>query len=217
MKNWRTWEPASEMDWRLAVERESIIRALAEAARLTQEQVKDAMTRLNLSRSVLYKLVQRYKQRPRTSSLLPFKRGRGRDVQLLHQQQEDLLQECIRQFYLTPERPSLAALVREVKRRFCECQLPTPAYETVKRRVLSLDLKLVLSKREGAKKAREKLGPVLVSTLRADLPLEVVQIDHTQADVIIVDQEHRKPIGRPWLSLAIDVATRAVVGFSISL
>ena len=28
MKNWRTWEPASEMDWSLAVERESVIRAL---------------------------------------------------------------------------------------------------------------------------------------------------------------------------------------------
>src|SRR3954452_4677071 len=105
MKNWRTWEPASEMDWSLAVERESVIRALAEAAKLTREQVKDAMTQLKLGRSVLYKLVQRYKQRPRTSSLLPFKRGRGRNVHLLNQPQEDLLQECIRQFYLTPERP----------------------------------------------------------------------------------------------------------------
>jgi putative transposase len=82
---------------------------------------------------------------------------------------------------------------------------------------MALDLKLVISKREGAKKAREKLGPVFVSTLRADLPLDVVQIDHTQADVIVVDQEYRKSMGRPWLTLAIDVATRAVVGFSISL
>jgi putative transposase len=32
-----------------------------------------------------------------------------------------------------------------------------------------------------------------------------------------VDQEHRQPIGRPWLSLAIDVATRVIAGFHASL
>jgi len=31
-------------------------------------------------------------------------------------------------------------------------------------------------------------------------------MDHTLADVMIVDSEHRRSIGRPWLSLAIDVA-----------
>jgi putative transposase len=39
-------------------------------------------------------------------------------------------------------------------------------------------------------------------------PLDVVQVDHTQADILVVDTLSRRPIGRPWLSLAIDVATR---------
>ncbi|WP_281241897.1 hypothetical protein [Celeribacter baekdonensis] len=37
-------------------------------------------------------------------------------------------------------------------------------------------------------------------------PLEVVQIDHTLADIILVDQVERKPLARPWVTLAIDVA-----------
>ena len=47
--------------------------------------------------------------------------------------------------------------------------------------------------------------------------LELVQIDHTLADVIILDSQHRRSIGRPWLSLAIDVATRSVLGFHVGL
>jgi putative transposase len=74
-----------------------------------------------------------------------------------------------------------------------------------------------MRKREGSKKAREKLGPVNISTLRPEWPLDVLQMDHTPVDVIVVDSERRLPIGRPWLSLAIDVAARMVAGFHVSL
>jgi putative transposase len=67
-----------------------------------------------------------------------------------------------------------------------------------------------MAKRQGSKRAPEKFGTVGVSTLRPDFPLDVVQIDHTLVDVIVVDSEHRQSIGRPWLTLAVDVASRAV-------
>ncbi len=41
--------------------------------------------------------------------------------------------------------------------------------------------------------------------LDGNYPLDVVQIDHTQVDVILVDQAERKPLFRPWVTLAIDV------------
>jgi putative transposase len=31
--------------------------------------------------------------------------------------------------------------------------------------------------------------------------LEVVQIDHTLVDVVVVDELERLPLGRPWLTL----------------
>ncbi len=92
-----------------------MIRPLAQQKQLSSADVDDAMSRLDMSRSVLYKLIQRYKQRPQTSSLLPRKRGRGNNVTLLEDEREKLLDDCIREFYLRPERPSLAALVLEVK------------------------------------------------------------------------------------------------------
>lgn len=92
-----------------------------------------------------------------------------------------------------------------------------PNYRTVLSRVQALDLRLVTAKREGSKKAGELLGPVTISTLQPEYPMDLLQIDHTLVDVIVVDQQKRLPIGRPWLTLAIDVRTRMVAGFHVSL
>jgi putative transposase len=49
-------------------------------------------------------------------------------------------------------------------------------------------------------------------------PLEVVQIDHTEIDIIVVDERTRSPMpSRPWLTLAIDVFSRVVTGFHVSM
>jgi putative transposase len=71
-------------DWTLALGRECVVRPLAESGRPTKEGVQLAMVQLGLGRSVLYKLLRRYRQRPQTSSLLPWKRGRGREKSLLN-------------------------------------------------------------------------------------------------------------------------------------
>jgi putative transposase len=45
-----------------------------------------------------------------------------------------------------------------------------------------------------------------------------VQIDHTEVDLFLVDETTRKAMtARPWLTLAIDVFTRMVVGFHLSM
>jgi putative transposase len=217
MQKWRPWEAATDAEWGLALQREAVIRPLTEKARLSTAAVEEAAKHLGMSRSVFYSLIGRYRRRPQTSSLLPWKRGRTGSVPALEPEREELLQSCIREFYLTPERPSMAALAQEVRRRFFERQLPPPNYRTVRRRVEALDARFALRKREGSKRAREKYGPVGVSTLCLELPLDLVQIDHTRMDVVVVDREQRLSIGRPWLTLAIDVASRAVLGFSVSL
>jgi putative transposase len=48
-------------------------------------------------------------------------------------------------------------------------------------------------------------------------PLEVVQLDHTLADILLVDPRNHDVIGRPTLTVAVDVATRCVMGFCVSL
>ncbi|MGP9558618.1 transposase, partial [Psychrobacter sp. AOP7-A1-24] len=67
------------------------------------------------------------------------------------------------------------------------------------------------------KRAKQKFTPKPGTFPGADYPLSVIQIDHTPADIILVDDKHRKPIGRPYITLAIDVYSRMVTGYYISL
>jgi len=44
--------------------------------------------------------------------------------------------------------------------------------------------------------------------VKASKILEQLQIDHTGIDLIVVDERERQPIGRPCLTVAIDVYSR---------
>src|SRR5215831_14461929 len=105
MQRWRQWETDSKAEWGLARERESVVRPLAEEPRLNKGCLRQAMLPLGLSRSVLYDLARRFRQRPKTSSLLPWKRGRGDYTKFLDKSREDLLTACIKDIYLVRERP----------------------------------------------------------------------------------------------------------------
>ncbi|MBP6918806.1 MAG: DDE-type integrase/transposase/recombinase [Legionellaceae bacterium] len=46
---------------------------------------------------------------------------------------------------------------------------------------------------------------------------DLVQIDHTPVDLIIVDEVTRRPIGRPYLTASIDNFSRCITGFCLTL
>ena len=94
--------------------------------------------------------------------------------------------------------------------------MKSPSYKAVWRRVNDLDPALVVRERAGARAARERFQCVS-DGLRPKQPFELYQIDHTLADIIIVDEGERKSIGRPWLTIVVDVAIRMIAGFHLSL
>ena len=49
---------------------------------------------------------------------------------------------------------------------------------------------------------------------RVDSALQLLQLDHTPVGVVVVVEAHRLPIGKPWLPVAIEVATRGWTGRS---
>ncbi len=44
-----------------------------------------------------------------------------------------------------------------------------------------------------------------------------VQPDHTELDIMVVDDEYRLNCGKPWITFEIDTFSRMVMGFHISL
>jgi hypothetical protein len=130
-----------------------VIGPLASQSRPGVKRVEEAALELRLGRSVVYDLLERYRLRPQTSSLLPGKRGREPKLPILRQDREQLLGTCIQEFYLKPERPRLAALMLEVQRRFAEQSMSAPNYRTVCRRIESLYLRIATTMREGSRRA----------------------------------------------------------------
>lgn len=45
----------------------------------------------------------------------------------------------------------------------------------------------------------------------------MVQIDHTPADLILVNPIERHPIGRRWITVAIHLFSRCIAGFHVTL
>jgi putative transposase len=211
------WRSASDEDWELALARESVIRSLADQTGFIAGPVATASEELGISRSLVYRLVAKFRERPQVSSLLPSKRGRRSTSRALPIAAEVVLQEAIDRVYLQREKPRLSDLLKEVERECRRKGLRVPNYRTIKRRVDAIDARESVRKRSGLKAANDRFRPTSVLSTADLLPLERVQIDHTLVDVVIVDEGDRLPIGRPWLTLVIDVASRAVLGFSVSL
>lgn len=46
--------------------------------------------------------------------------------------------------------------------------------------------------------------------------LDLVQMDHTRGDVILVDSLERKELGRPWITFLIEIWTRSILGYYVS-
>lgn len=207
---------AEDEAWDQAVEREAVVRQLAAQPRIARADFLAACRDLGIKRSRLYQLIGAYKARPLTSSLLPSAVGTQPGSRRLPDEVEAVISDAIEAFYKSPQKPSINALHKEVRRRCRMQDLPAPCWATVRDRVATMDQAEITASREGTKVARAQYRPV-PGTYRVDRAYEVVQIDHTLVDVIVVDRVHRKPLQRPWLTLAIDVASRMVAGFYLTL
>jgi putative transposase len=104
-----------------------------------------------------------------------------------------------------------------VARRCREAQLRAPNTNTVRVRIAAIPARERLGRRSHRKAAVDQFAPRPGVFDSAQRPLDLVQIDHTKLDIIVVDDEQRLPIGRPWITLAIDVYSRMVASFYISL
>lgn len=202
--------------WQVAVAREAIIRPLVNAGRLSPVDVATACRMLGLSRSRLYVLIAQYRTAPVTSSLATAKPGPKQGFRRLSEEMEALIGEAIRETYLTRQKLSVSQLHDHI-RHLCRARgLTMPSWKAVRARVGQVDRLKLVSRRNGGKAARDRYKPV-AQEYRADHALHIVQIDHTLVDLFVVDAIHRRPIQRPWLTLAIDVASRMVAGFYLSL
>lgn len=207
---------AKNKQWDKAVERYEIIRPLLENPNRETADVQKIADEVGTSLTTVYRWIKRFEETGLVSSLLRTARS-DKGKQRLSTEVEEIIALHIQNYYLKQERPSVLKLYRRIEEACHSVDVDVPNKNTVYARVREIEQRELIRKRYSHKRARETLEPLRGSFPGADYPNAVVQIDHTKVDVIVVDEKHRLPIGRPYLTIAIDVATKMLSGFRMTL
>jgi putative transposase len=134
----------------------------------------------------------------------------------------DILQTHGKKAYLSTQRPSIrsvfrlvqGAIERQNQLRSPDDRLKTPSYKAVRAYFNRLDRFEVMRARNGKRAADREFrayqkGPI------ATRSGERIAVDHTQADLFVIDDASEILLGRPWISIALDEASRYIVGCHI--
>lgn len=203
-------------DWRIAQKRFAILKPLLGKEVLGKEEVREVAKLASVNPTTIYRWIKKYNATQSVTSLIPHKRGWRQGNKRISVETEKVIQEVLENFYLTKQRPTQKQTIIEIRRICSQRGVQPPSHMTIRSRIADLPEKKRLRDRGYKEKAKNLFRPVPGKFPNADYPLAVVQIDHTPADIILVDDVHRLPIGRPWITLAIDVHTRMVTGVYIS-
>jgi putative transposase len=206
----------ADEDWLIAEQRFAAIKPLLDSFGGGRDAVERRAKEVGVDAGTLYRWIQRYRAYEVVSALIPRKRGWKQGKGRISAQAEEVVGQVLSDFYLTTQRPSAQKTIVEIQRRCLERGIKAPGESAIRARISNLSERERLRGRGYKEKANNRFLPAAGSFPNADYPLAVVQIDHTPADIILVDDVYRKPIGRPWITLAMDVHSRMVTGYYLS-
>jgi putative transposase len=223
--------------WREIAEfRLEVIKPLLNCRDRTRADVEARATEFNYRPNALYKWIAAY-EGDGTLSSLGRKQRSDASRTIFDSRTEDLISTTLKELkpkdkhfteiYKTIRDKIAAANAQEkANNKDCCCDgsvpgnfrpMEIPSAGTVRNRFLAIPRRQKYSRLHGARSAEHMFDPILGSFPGANCPLDVVQIDHTLLDIMLVDEKHRKPIKRPWLTLTFDVCSRMVTGIYSSI
>ncbi|MDX1443725.1 MAG: DDE-type integrase/transposase/recombinase, partial [Gammaproteobacteria bacterium] len=206
----------SDKEWERIEARYATIEPLVGRDERTVEEVKAAATEAGVHIATIYRWLEAFERTGDKAALLPQKPSGGRKKGRLDEDVERVLQSVLRDAYLSSQRHTPSYVIQEVRDRCRALNLRAPTETTIRTRMSWIDERERIKAREGSKAARDAYEP-RPGKYVAQAPLSVVQIDHTPVNVMVVDEVDRRTLGRPWITVAIDVYSRMVVGFYLSL
>ncbi|MDR6504254.1 hypothetical protein J2785_007455 [Burkholderia ambifaria] len=159
---------------------------------LTKAQAMKAAQLLDVHWTTVYRLRQRFLTDPVASAVKPRARGPKMGGRRLSDRAEAVIDEV-----LTTWRPRqrllahpLTDLTLEIRWRCAAVGVTPPSRNSVARRWTAH--RETENLEQASSKSVAAPGNFVVRH-----PLDVVQVDHTQADILVVDPISRRPIGRP--------------------
>jgi putative transposase len=207
----------ADEDWAEAQRRFEAIKSLLNDPVRTRHQAEATAQNAGVHVSTIYEWIRLFEDSGHLTSLIPQRRGRKLGSRLLSSAVERIIDGAIQDCYLTRQRRRPQDVVDTVLAQCRTAGIEPPHPNTVRSRLRDLPAATILRRRGSRDAARNRFEPIRGNFPGADFPLAVVQIDHTEADIIVVEEHSRLPMGRPWITLALDVFSRMVVGCYISM
>ena len=204
-----------DRDWAVAQKRFSIIQPLLNQPTRRRSDVENAAAAAGVHAATVYDWIRAFERSDHVTSLLPGKAGRRHGTKFIDPHIEAIVKDAIDRQYLNKQRKLPTRVVKAVQEDAKKAGLTAPHANTVRRRINDLDPRDT-TRRRGERVARELLEPRPGEYPETSYFMQVVQIDHTPGDVQGLDEADRHPLGRPWITLAIDVFTRMVLAIIVS-
>jgi putative transposase len=202
----------SEKDWKAARWHASGMEGLIENKGPLGPRIKRLANLFSVTPRTVERWLQLYRRNPDAIMLLPRSRGPTLGRRRLSVSTEKILGEVIDLWTQRTEPLPISWIVEECASRCKSANARAPSRRCVEERLRDRGIE---SLRHGFRAAiptpPERRPP------RSNRPLAIVQMDHTLVDIMVVDEVHRQPMGRPWVTIAFDIATRVVLGFVLSL
>jgi putative transposase len=172
---------------------------------------------LGLKWRQLQRWVRKYRASPRVSSCLQAPRGRTRGVHVLCMRIDTVIRETAKaEIEDKAEETSLDVIVDEIKRKCDALGLKPPGRFTVWKRLKEWGYSLGKRRAYGPAKYKESIAILEGSHKKGGWPGKEFQIDHTQADIMVLDESRQLCLGRPWLTLVVDTYSGCVCGLYFS-
>ncbi len=206
----------SEETWSKARKRFAAVQPLLAETPVSKEAAKGFAQAAGVHVSTLYRWLEAYRTTGQLTALLPEKSGVRTGHKRLAENVEQIVAAVIEQIYLTRQRPSIQKAVTEILARCRADGIEAPHPNTIRRRIARIPEQVETKRRHGSRAARA-YAPIEGSFPIPEAALGAVQIDHTKVDIILVDDISRQPVGRPWITVAIDLFSRMIAGFYVSL
>jgi putative transposase len=179
--------------------------------------VEDIAEKSGRSKATIYRWLEKYE---RSKSILSLVEGRGSKTsgrKKLDNDVEEIIKEGIKLIYFAKGvRKDVNKVIEFVVSTCKKLKLKSPHPNSIRNRIKELDEYAVAQNRESMKTAREKFDENRGAFPEPESALGVVQIDHTPVDCVLVDPVYRLPVGKPWVTTAIDVKTRMLTGYYLS-
>lgn len=172
------------------------------------------------SARTLQRWLERYRAGSDITALIdvqPVRRPRGCE------EVQSLFERAVEEAYLAHERPRASRAFDHFELLAADLNRSRAPFERVRtmsratfyRRLERIDVAAADRKRLGRFEAN-KVHRTALANARASVNLDRVELDHTQLDIILIDERTGQALGRPWLTVAICVYSKMIFGIYLT-